>query len=376
VRKTLAEINEQLYMKQLQSTFLKIIFLILVSCSADNSQKIVTNDTDREHVEEHRGDLPDTETKFPDVKDLEHYKSSQFVPTIESNFSSNKNAVYCVTMLYAWNAIREILSSPFQFGNVSKDFELLNSSKLYKKVLDTLDYKIKAEVDNYTVRTEASFNKSLPFDHVLSTFEKKENIVFKNKRVASFGIKGDDHEAAIALDILYYKDNNNFLIKLAFKDTLHEIILYKSEHQYASMDKIISEINNMKELGTRERKQKKKSWRYVLNETDEVVIPKFKFNIESNYRSIEGQSFITMNSPYTIKKAWQQIAFVLDEGGAGVGSNAATWMEAAMMPEDLEKPRPKLMRFDKPFFMMLKKKNSQYPYFAMWTSNTELMVID
>lgn len=363
-------------MRQIHQTLLGIVLLLLISCNTDNSPQKVSDEKEKEILAEINGDRPNSEVKFPDLKDIEQYKRTQFVPTIESSFIQNKNAIYCVTMLYAWDAARRILSSPIQFKNVSADFRMLNSSKSYQGVLDTIDYKIKAEVDSSTIRTEASFNKSLPFYHVLSTFKDKKNIVFNNKRVVSFGIKGDDHEAAIALDILYYKDDNNFLIKLSFRDTLHEIILFKSEQQYISMDKIISEINSKRELGKREGKIKKKNWRYVLNETDEVVIPKFKFNIESNYRTIEGQSFVTKNSPYTIKKAWQQIAFVLDEGGAGVGSDAATWMEAAMMPEDPEKPKPKLMRFDKPFFIMLKKKDCKYPYFAMWTSNTELMVED
>ncbi len=142
------------------------------------------------------------------------------------------------------------------------------------------------------------------------------------------------------------------------------------------MAKILADINSKMELGEQERKPGKKSWRYVLNEPDEVVIPKFKFNIESNYRTIEGQTFAAGNSIYEITKAWQQNAFVLDEGGAGIGSDAATWIELAMMPGEPEKPKPKLMRFDKPFFLMLKKTGSKYPYFAMWTNNTELMVLD
>lgn len=31
------------------------------------------------------------------------------------------------------------------------------------------------------------------------------------------------------------------------------------------------------------------------------------------------------------------------------------------------------MIFDKPFFIMLKKTNSQNPYFGLWVANTELM---
>jgi hypothetical protein len=44
-----------------------------------------------------------------------------------------------------------------------------------------------------------------------------------------------------------------------------------------------SEIEKLTEIGNIERKNKKTSWKYQFNEEDIVVIPKFNFNIETNY---------------------------------------------------------------------------------------------
>ena len=48
-------------------------------------------------------------------------------------------------------------------------------------------------------------------------------------------------------------------------------------------------------------------------------------------------------------------------------------MEAATeeMEEDL--PIPKSLKFNKPFFIALKKVNSRQPYFAAWIADTTLM---
>lgn len=44
------------------------------------------------------------------------------------------------------------------------------------------------------------------------------------------------------------------------------------------------------------------------------------------------------------------------------------------MDEEYEKPRPKKLIFDQPFFVLLKRTNSKNPYFAMWVANAELMI--
>jgi len=42
--------------------------------------------------------------------------------------------------------------------------------------------------------------------------------------------------------------------------------------------------------------------------------------------------------------------------------------------EEIEKPKPKKMIFDKPFLILLKRKDAKNPYFGLWNTNTELMI--
>ena len=68
-------------------------------------------------------------------------------------------------------------------------------------------------------------------------------------------------------------------------------------------------------------------------------------------------------------KTEMRIGFVLDEVGAHVDMEGGGEFGAAV----LEKPAPKKMIFDQPFVVMLKRRDGDYPYFAMYVANTEWM---
>ena len=74
----------------------------------------------------------------------------------------------------------------------------------------------------------------------------------------------------------------------------------------------------------------------------------------------------------TIELAWQRTAFILDESGAEIESEAEAATEA--IEEEYEKPKPKKMIFDKPFLILLKRTDAKNPYFGLWITNTELMM--
>ena len=132
-----------------------------------------------------------------------------------------------------------------------------------------------------------------------------------------------------------------------------------------------SELVEKKFLGEKEKKQQKKQWKYYLDDKDEVVIPKFNFNTETNYSSIEEYQIKTSPNSYIIEQAYQRKASILDEKGARIESEAEMKLASE---EREERPKPKKMRFDKPFFILLKKINSANPYFVLFANNAELMI--
>lgn len=306
------------------------------------------------------------------MKKLSEYKNTQFIPTLEHKISMDNNSVYCATFLYAWDEIRKQINSPLTISDEYFDLKLLDNSASFKNVLKSNEYKVSGEVDGDLLKARAEFNKSLPFEVKLQSFKNK--LTFDGQKVSSFGVYGyDDYEQLKIVQIIYYKNDNNFIIKLLPKDKEHEIILFKTDQSFNSIAEMNNEIKKLTEIGKAEMKNQKISWKYLYNEEDRVVIPKFNFNIETNYTNLEGNRFSSNKQNFQIETAWQRTAFVLDESGAEIESEAVA---AALeeMGEKHEKPKPKRMIFDKPFLVLLKRTDAQNPYFGLWTTNAELMI--
>ena len=177
----------------------------------------------------------------------------------------------------------------------------------------------------------------------------------------------------LLLKIIYYKNDENFIIKLLPKDKNHEIILFKTEEKFASIFEMIQEIDNLTDLANTQKKDDNLYWKFQFREEDELIIPKINFNIKTNFPKLEGNIYNGFDSQYTIKSIIQRTAFLLDESGAEIESDAEIAVAASEEPI-AEKPKPKHLLFDKPFLLLLKRTNSKNPYFGLWNSNAELMV--
>lgn len=338
--KPLAEI-----MKKQTSIILTLIFITFFSCK--------------------------NERKFPEVKNLSEFKNTQFIPTLEHKISNDKNSVYCATLLLAWDGIRKLINSPLTISDENFDLKLLHQSTSFENVLKNDEYEASSEVNGDLISAKAEFNKSLPFELKLESFNNK--LTFDKQKVASFGVNGyDSYQQLGIVQIVYYKNDNNFIIKLLPKDKAHEIILFKTDQKYHSIADMTKEIENLTEIGKTEKENEKISWKYNYDKEDIVIIPKFNFNIETNYTTLEGNNFKSKEQNFQIERAWQRTAFILDESGAEIESEAEIAVASEAIEED-EKPKPKKMIFDKPFLTLLKRTDAKNPYFGLWTTNTELM---
>ena len=310
---------------------------------------------------------------FSRGKKISEFEKTDFIPTIEHEIDNKRNAVYCATLLYAWNEIREIINLPLEIPEENHDLILLNASRSFVDVLKSDEYTVSGNVERDLITAKAEFSKSLPFEIKLENFKNK--LLFDGEAVTSFGITGySDYKQQKNVSIVYYKNDKNFIIKLLPKDKNHEILLFKTEKTFNSMAEMVDEIEKLTKIGKTEKKNEKLNWKYYFADEDEVVIPKFNFNIETNYSTLEGNKFQTKETDYQIKKAWQRTAFILDESGAEIESLSEVTFLAIEETEDYEKPKPKKMIFDSPFLILLKRTDAKNPYFGLWTTNTELMI--
>lgn len=211
----------------------------------------------------------------------------------------------------------------------------------------------------------------MPFEFKLNSYDKK--LVFDNTSVKSFGLSGyDEFEMINSVQIIYYKNDANFIIKLFPKDKNHEIILFKTEQKFKTMFEMNQEIEKLTDLAIIE-KQSNLYWKYEIKEEDKIIIPKFNFNIITNFTTLEGNFFKGFENQYRIQSVTQRNAFILDESGAEIESEVEFAVDASEEPIN-EKPKPKIMVFDKPFLILLKRTDSKNPYFGLWNVNSELMI--
>ena len=310
--------------------------------------------------------------KFSEVKNLSEFEKTEFIPTLENKISYNKNSVYCATLLLAWDEIRKQINSPLSISDEYFDLKLLNKSTSFDHVLKSNEYEVEGTVDGDLITARAEFNKSLPFELKLQNFKNK--LTFDGQKVSSFGVYGyDSNEHLKIIKITYYKNDNNFIIKLLPRDNEHEIILFKTNKKFNSIAEMTIEIEKLIEIGKTEKKNEKINWKYYYSSEDEVIIPKFNFNIETNYTKLEGKRFSANKQNFQIERVWQRTAFILDESGAEIESEAEIEVASEEIEEEYEKPKPKKMIFDKPFLILLKRTDAKSPYFGLWTTNTELM---
>jgi serine protease inhibitor len=225
------------------------------------------------------------------------------------------------------------------------------------------------EIVNDVIITKAFFNKTLPFPSKLQKLD--EPISFNKTNVSAFGIKYYDEEAAKFTEILYYKDDDHFALKLMPKDNEHQIILAKGTGNVANLATAIKQTNDLINIANNEKKLPKTAWKYNLNDIDIFSIPIIKFNIEKNYSEIEGQTFTTNGKRHHVEEAYQRTGFMLDENGAVVESQAYTTTDS--IASEPMKIQPKRMIFDKPFLIIIKRTKKDNPYFVMYVQNTELL---
>jgi hypothetical protein len=306
---------------------------------------------------------------LPAVTSLDDLKQTAFVATLNNQLPPGKNIIYAPTILYAWNEVKaEVDSNLATPSHASADFALLNSSKGFVNSLNKGDYQTETEVNGGYVTARASFHIDLPFAHHFDAVP--GGISFDHKKVLAFGMNAVNYKITNSARILFYKDDDNFALQLTPKDTLHAIILIKGLKTNATFNDVLKQTTAWINAGEVDQNNKAAAWRYNFNDADSIAIPVISLNLETNYKTLEGQTFLSKGKQYTLQTAWQRTAFLLDENGAIVESEAIAAADSVAIPE---KMHPKNMVFDKPFFIIIKRLDKQNPYFMMKVENTELL---
>jgi hypothetical protein len=350
--------------------YLPLFYVAFSACSSPQQEesKTVIKVEEKEEPEL----IPEVKlSKLPEEQELSTFKETQFNLTLEHKINNKKNNIYCVTMLYAWDAIRTQINAELTIKKELKDLTLLNNSTSFIDVLKQNEYTLNTEITDFEIYAKAEFSKTLPFRNI---FENDFEIIFNKQKIAAFGCYGPGYEFQEQMTILYYENDDHFVVQLNPTDKEHCLILYKTNKTFPSMTAYLGALNDVIELGKQERKIEENKWKYSFDHSDVLKIPKFSFNLSSNYPTLLDNTFTSPQNTIKVLKAWQRTAFHLDEGGAIIESEAEMYLDAAIMVEEENKIIPQKLIFDKPFLILSKRVDAQHPYFCMWVANTELMI--
>lgn len=304
---------------------------------------------------------------------IANYTNTVFTSTIENKIpDSNANVLYTTTLLYAWDELRNMLDGAIEVQSSDIELTNINNSNSYKNTLDTSEYVNQITEDDETIHIRSSFKIKLPFKYDMHETE----LQFDSIKVSAFGMNYYDYDVANEIGILYYKNDDCFIIKLFPKTEGHAIYIAKGFNNHNTLSDIIADIKKHIEIAKQEYSNPKLSWKYELSDEDVVSIPETKFDINNSYTNIAGSKVNANKQDYIIADVKQRIALELTKNGAKIESEAEVEAVAAAMEEPMpeeEKPKPKHLVFDKPYTLYMKSNKARFPYFIMKVQNTSLM---
>lgn len=376
---------------KIPKTILVISLILLINCD-----KKITVDKD-----------------FSDAEAITKTSKTNFVISLNQNIDVTKNQFYCSSLGYAWDNVKKRYNNELQIDAIFKELNLLNSDENYKNsvsdsILNTL---VKIEGNKTTVK--AKFKLNLPFkyqdyyrfdlhefltDDFIETlsFEdrnsllEKHHTTFNGETVVTFGphIERTESDALESVDLLHYKNENEFAIRMKPANEDHEILLYQPETvnfttlnqaidffkikekelsvKRNTYDSIIQHTNEeINEALKRNNFPRREISKLFLNQDDHFSMPVLSMNFKKSFKAIEGTTF---NGTEKIEECKQLINLEFNEKGAQIESEASVITVSVGL-----NPYAKNIHFNKPFLIIFKRKDTDNPYLVGWIANTSIM---
>jgi len=316
-------------------------------------------------------------------------------PHLETPITAGQNTLFCSTFQIAWSQMRdEIIKEDIQLEKpldlvrylnhgLSTEDDLPGNDYLamagYGKdrIVDTINRALKKKFGPAAPEVDTAFNrddvilayaflfKELDFTHDFEAFEHPASFYDRNglTLIEAFGVShySDARHRKLKdqVDILHYSHMREAIVRLKSSHPDDEIILASVEPESTLLE-TFNKVN---------RQIKQCEQTLYLGEKDVLQIPKLDLSIEHRYESLIELSLLNKGfEKWFITEARQDIRFRLDECGATLKSQAVFALKKCSAPNY------KILVFNKPFLLYLKKKDGAYPYFAMWVENPEFMV--
>ncbi len=318
-------------------------------------------------------------------------------PHMEVPVEPNRNIVFCSTFQLAWNSMKnDIINEDIRLEKPLDLVRILNRGLTTQADISEADYlalvgygkeditgKINRVLnskfgsdapivdDKYnkddTILAYAFLLKELQFENAFEDFKNPITFYGEVNRapVEAFGVIKYSEARHLNLrdqvEIIDYKNPHDFIVCLKSNHSDDEIILANVEPRktlletYEKVDRLIDH-------------QRRYSETEFLGKNDILQIPKFDLSFDHSYSSLKGLHLLNKGfEEYFVCEAKQDLIFKLNECGAAAKSEAIYAIKKGP-PADF-----KVLIFNNPFLLYLKKKDGKYPYLAIWVENAELM---
>jgi hypothetical protein len=331
------------------------------------------------------------------------------VPTLDTPMPADKNVIWCASFQLAWNEFRDdVIGEPVKITGAQEIADRLNASTITGDILEPDDYYAKAgfaadgtvehiredmtaqlpdvtlpdfavEDPNLVAVAYAYLQVSVEFAHMFH--DNRDEFLFRGVPVTSFGIRETDTRpddpARNQVLILYssekedepWSDENEFIIDLSMGTRPYEIVLARVERK-ATLAEMLADVE-------RKTKSSESFFYYRLDHQDVLLVPNMNWRVEHRFSEIEGVEKLLLNEGHGdnwLGLASQMIQFKLDRAGALLRSEAR-------IEEVTYAGRPRRFVFDKPFLILMRKREGEkhpsdyatQPFFVMWVENAELL---
>ncbi|MBN2572073.1 MAG: hypothetical protein JXA68_08095 [Ignavibacteriales bacterium] len=296
----------------------------------------------------------------------------------------NGNYVWGGAMNLAWNELNEnILQAKLELetdDSIALEMaDKLNNPVFTKNDLDEASYYIKSgygqgTVDLINKETKEKFPQKCfadldinlgPEDIISYAYFLKEveyvvmfkpaDVTFNSEKVKGFCAESEEQKKNI--EIIEYASDEKFIIKLKLKDNSDELILAKG-YNMNDPQEVVAEINlyNKNDLS-------------VIGSSDKFEAPKLHLDYRRDYMELVGKCVANKGfEGYCISQMFENIKFDMDEKGARVENEAVIVLTKSVKES-------KNFILDQPYWVVMKRADSQNPYFILGVNNTKLMEV-
>lgn len=184
----------------------------------------------------------------------------------------------------------------------------------------------------------------------------KQTVLFNQTRVKGFAAQKEEKEQ---IEVLDYNSADQFIIRLNLKQRDEELILAKG-YPTQEPTEVLEKLNNVSIQSVSR-----------LEDDEHFQMPVLSLEIQRDYFEMTGKPFVNPGfEDFQIGVMFENIAFDLDEKGARVESQAVITIERSA---SIKQKPDRFFYLDKPFWLILRRRNSNKPYFLLGVNETNIM---